>query len=122
MDDLNFIESFLAGELRNNEIKHFNAQGTWSSFQRAYLAALILWNFSKAHLIDDTAFCVRVETRKYNPGWVVVTMNNNDLFKVYFVVESLLLESKDDVYVTDLAKVIDAEISPPEEDKRLAEN
>ena len=122
MNDLDFIESFLAGELRNAEIKHFNAQGTWSSFQRAYLAALILWNFSQAHLIDDTAFCIKVVTRKYNPGWVVITMNNNDLFKVWFVAEGLLLETKDDVYITDLAREIDTEISPPEEDSRFVEN
>ena len=102
-----FIESFLAGELRNGEIKRFNAQGTWSSFQKAYLLNLVLWNFTEALLVDDTAFCFQVNTEKYNPGWVVITANTADLFRIYFVVEEMLLESIDDVYITDLAKEID---------------
>ncbi|MGK0365452.1 MAG: hypothetical protein ACI85O_002518 [Saprospiraceae bacterium] len=105
--DKEFIESFLAGEFRNGEIKRFNAQGTWSSFQKAYLLNLVLWNFTDAFLVDDTAFCFQVNTEKYNPGWVVITTNTEGLFKIYFVIEAMLLESIDDVYITDLAKEID---------------
>lgn len=104
--DTDFIESFISGELRNEEIKKFNAQGTWSSFQKAYLINLMLWDFSQAHLIKDTAFCFKVNTEKYKPGWVVITMNMADLFKVYFVEAGILLESEDDVYITDLARTI----------------
>ncbi len=105
--DKEFIESFLAGEFRNEEIKRFNAQGTWSSFQKAYLLNLVVWNFTDVLLVDDIAFCFEVNTKKYNPGWVVITTNNEDLFKIYFVVEAMLLESIDDVYITDLVKEID---------------
>jgi len=106
--DKEFIEDFLAGEFRNEKIKRFNAKGTWSSFQKAYLLNLVLWNFTEALLVDDIAFCFQVNTEKYNPGWVVITTNNEDLFKVYFVIEAMLLESIDDVYITDLAKEIDS--------------
>ena len=68
---------------------------------------LVLWDFTAALLVDDIAFCFKVNTEKYNPGWVVITTNNEDLFKVYFVVEDMLLESIDDVYITDLANEID---------------
>ena len=105
--DKEFIESFLAGEFRNESIKRFNAKGTWSSFQKAYLLNLVLWNFTDAIIVDDIAFGFEVNTEKYNPGWVVITTNNEDLFKVYFVVEGMLLESIDDVYITDLVKEID---------------
>jgi len=106
--DKEFIEDFLAGEFQNEKIKRFNAKGTWSSFQKAYLLNLVLWNFTEALLVDDIAFCFQVNTEKYNPGWVVITTNNEDLFKVYFVIEAMLLESIDDVYITDLAKEIDS--------------
>lgn len=110
--DRNFIQSFIAGELKNGEIKPFNTQGTWSSFQKAYTVNLIFWNFSEAILIDDSAFGFKVQTEIYNPGWVVITSNPADLFRVYFVIEDTLIECKDDIYITDLRQVIHDVILP----------
>lgn len=110
MEDIEFIERFIEGQLRNGEIKKFNAAGTWASFQRAYVMNLVLWDVTAEKVIENAAFGFQVHTKNYSPGWVIITMNDAALYRIYFVQESTLIASKDDVYITDLVKAIDDEL------------
>lgn len=110
LNETEYIEYLLEGERRHEEIKGYNAAGTWSSFQSAYLSSLLLWDVTGAKVFKDSAFAFKVNTEKYAPGWVIVTMNADDFFRIYFVSEGAVIYCAEDVYISDLARVIDEEI------------